>query len=204
MKKKPDRLFELLLGIAENMRDCADMFSDFKIDSSIDLMVFSEKIKDLESRGDSVVHETIVELNHSFITPIDQEDILMLAEQMDEVIDGMEDCSIFLYMYDVVKLDDTIENFRKYIRLSCEELHSAIELLSERKLQLIREHTIKVKSYEEMCDTIERQAIRALFEEYKDPIDIIKRKDLYEMLENTVDACQNVAKALDSIVMKNA
>lgn len=204
MEKKPDKLFELLLKIAENMQDCGKMFNEFVIETDTDLSVFSEKIKDLESRGDAVVHETIVELNHSFITPIDQEDILMLAEQMDEVVDGMEECAIYFDIYGMKKQDERIKDFRKYIQLCTEELREAIRLLSQRKLKLIREHTVKVKSYEEMCDTIERNAIRNLFEEIKDPIVILKHKDIFGLLEDTVDACQNVAKALDSIVMKNA
>lgn len=204
MTKKKDKIFELLVKIAENMKDCGESFADFKIESEIDLGVFSEKIKDLESRGDTTVHDTIVELNHALITPIDQEDILTLAEDMDSVVDGMEEVAVYFYLYDVQHLDTYMEEFRKYIKLSTAELCEAIHLLAERKVTMIKKHTVNVKTYEEAGDIIERRAIKELFENCNDAVHIIKMKDIYGMLEDTMDACQYVAKVLDSIVMKNA
>lgn len=204
MNKKKDKIFTLLVKIAENMKDCGEMFCDFKITSEIDLGVFSEKMKDLESRGDTTVHETMVELNHALITPIDQEDILVIAENMDTVVDCMEEASAFFYLYNVQELDKYMEEFRKYIKLCTYELFEAINLLADRKVTMIKKHTVNVKTHEEACDTIERTALRELFANCNDPIEIIKMKDIYSMLEDTVDTCQNVAKVLDSIVMKNA
>ena len=194
---------ELLLSIAENMRDCGEVFSKYEVGAASDLKGFSEKIKALESKGDSFVHETIIELNHAFITSIEQEDILLLAEKMDEVVDGMEDCAIYFYMYDLKEADDFMTEFQKNLGLSSSELCEAITLLINRDLKSIKEHTVNVKSYEEICDQVERKAIRKLFKKYTDPIKIIQYKDLYEMLEGVVDACQDVAKCLDTIVMKN-
>lgn len=203
MKKKPDKLLNLLLEIAQNMKECGNFFSKYEISSVADLKVFSEKIKDFETKGDSIVHETIVELNHAFITPIEHEDILLLAEKMDEVIDEVEEVTIYFYMYGLTESDEYVDEFRKYLGLSTEELYTAIELLVTRQLKKIKEHTVNVKSYEGICDTVERNAIRNLFKKHTDPIKIIKYKDIYEMLEKSVDACQNVAKALDIIIMKN-
>ena len=129
---------------------------------------------------------------------------MKISEELDSVVDGMEECSIYFDMYQYLEKDDSIEEFRKYIKLCTEELYEAFELLTERKLQMIKKHTIKVKSYEEICDSIERRAVREIFVNKSDAIEIIKYKDMYRMLEDTVDECQNVAKALDSVVMKNA
>jgi uncharacterized protein Yka (UPF0111/DUF47 family) len=203
MKKKPDKLMELLLQIAENMKECGEFFNDYEIHSASDLKVFSEKTKDMESKGDSMVHETIVQLNHAFITQIEQEDILHLAEQLDEVVDGLEECAIYFYMYGLVEADEYMMEFKKNIRLCVQELHAAIELLVNRKLTEIKSHTVNVMTYEGLCDTVERKAIRQLFKKYTDPIKIIQYKDLYELLESTVDSCQDAAKCLDTIVMKN-
>lgn len=203
MKKKPDVLMELLLQIAENMKECGEVFSRFEMDSSSDLKSFSEQIKSFETKGDSLVHETIVELNHAFITAIEQEDILELAEKMDEVVDNMEECASYFYMYALKEDDDYIIEFRQQLGLCACELYNAIEMLVEHKLVEIREHTVNVKSYEEICDSVERKAIRKLFKKCTDPIRLIQFKDLYEMLENAVDSSQEVAKALDTIVMKN-
>jgi len=194
---------ELLLSIALNLKECGDAFSGFEINADADLKSFSERIKNLETKGDTFVHETIIELNHAFITIIEQEDILLLAEKMDEVVDGMEDCSMYFYMYDLKETDDFMTEFQKNIGLCADELYTAISYLVGRDLPQIKEHTVNVKSYEEICDTVERKAIRKLFKKFSDPIRIIQYKDLYEMLEHVVDDCQNVAKCLDTIVMKN-
>lgn len=204
MGKKKDKIFTLLVKIAENMKDSGEIFCDFKIKSEIDLSVFSEKMKDLESRGDTTVHETMVELNHALITPIDQEDILVIAEDMDSVVDCMEEASAFFYLYNIQNPDKYMVEFGKYIKMCTFEIYEAISLLAERKVTMIKKHTVNVKTYEEACDTIERTALRELFENCNDAVEIIKLKDIYGMLEDTVDTCQHVAKVLDSIVMKNA
>lgn len=203
MKKKPDKLLTLLLEIAQNMKECGSTFSSYEIRSITDLKVFSEKMKDFESKGDSIVHETMVELNHAFITQLEHEDILLLAEKMDDIVDELEEVVIYFYMYGLTETDEYMQEFRKYIGLCTEELLAAIELLVTKQFKNIKEHTVNVKSYEGICDITERKALRKLFKKYTDPIKIIQYKDIYEMLESSVDACQAVAKSLDIIVMKN-
>lgn len=203
MKRKPDKLLTLLLEIAKNMKECGATFSTYEIRSISDLKVFTEKIKEYEKKGDSIVHETIVELNQAFITPIEHEDILLLAEKMDDIVDELEEVVVYFYMYGLTEVDEYMEEFRKNIGLCTDELYIAIELLASKQFKDIKEHTVNVKSYEEICDTTERKAIRKLFKKYTDPLKIMKHKDIYEMLESSVDACQSVAKSLDTIVMKN-
>lgn len=203
MKRKPDKLLALLLEIAKNMKECGSTFSTYEIRSISDLKVFTERIKEFEKKGDSIVHETIVELNHAFITQIEHEDILLLAEKMDDIVDELEEVVVYFYMYGLTEVDEYMLEFRKYIGLCTAELLIAIELLSSKQFKNIKEHTVAVKSYEEICDMTERKAIRKLFKKYSDPIKIIQYKDIYEMLERCVDACQTVAKSLDTIVMKN-
>ena len=203
MRTKPDKIMCLMLDLAQNMKECGDAFSKFDINSGSDLKVFSEKIKEFEKKGDTILHEVNVELNHAFITSIDHEDILMLAEKMDDVVDALEEVSTYFYMYRLTDIDEYMLEFRKNIGICTDELFVSIELLVKKQLKNIREYTINVKSSEEICDTMERKAIRNLFKKYSDPVKIIQYKDLYEMLESSVDACQGVAKALDIIVMKN-
>jgi uncharacterized protein Yka (UPF0111/DUF47 family) len=205
MSKKQDKLFVQLLRIAENMKQTAAEFQSYQIlENGKNMTEFSDRIKELESVGDTLVHETIVELNKSFITPIEHEDILQLAERMDEVVDGIEESTIYMDMFGLYQKDEYIEAFKDNLKLCTEELQTAVEFLAEKKLADIHTHTVNVKSYEETCDHIERTAIRELFEKYKeDPLTIMKRKDIYQLLENTVDNCQVVAKLLDMVVMKN-
>jgi len=203
MKNKPDKLLTLLLEIAQNMKECGEAFSKAEVKSTSDLKTFAEKIKEYESKGDSIVHQVIIELNQAFITQIEHEDILLLAEKMDDVVDELEEVVIYFYMYGLTEADDYMEEFKKYIVLCTEELLKAIEMLVTKQYKKVKEFTVNVKSYEEICDTTERKAIRKLFKKYTDPIKIIQYKDIYEMMESSVDACQAVAKSLDIIVMKN-
>lgn len=203
MKTKPDKIMSLMLDLAQNMKECGEYFSKFNIESPSDLKVFSEKVKDFESNGDTILHKINVELNRAFITSIDPEDILTLAEKMDDVVDCIEEAAAYFYMYRLTDIDDYMSEFRTHIRTCTGELYFAIDFLVKKQLKSIREHTIHVKTNEEECDTLERKAIRNLFKKYTDPIKIIQYKDLYEVLENTVDACQIVAKVLDIVIMKN-
>ena len=203
MKSKPDKIMSLLLEIAQNMKECGDSFSSYEITTDSDLKVFAEKIKDFEKKGDTVVHALNVELNRAFITPLDHEDILMLAEKMDDVVDELEEIALYFDMYNMVEADEYILEFRKNIGICTAELLIAIDFLATKQIKKIREHTINVKTHEEICDSTERKAIRELFTKYTDAIKLIQYKDLYAMLESSVDACQAVAKTLDIIVMKN-
>jgi uncharacterized protein len=202
--KKKDKFAVLLSNISSNIRESADFFADYKLKNVSDLKIFSEKMKEYETKGDTFIHEVTVDLNNAFITPIEREDILMLAMTMDDVLDGMEECAAMFEMYSITQADDFMVSFVGAIRGACIEIDEAMELLSSKKLLAIRDHAIKIKDYETKCDGILRQSIKHLFTTEKDPIRIIQYKEIYETLEDIADYCQNVANTLETIIMKNA
>jgi uncharacterized protein Yka (UPF0111/DUF47 family) len=91
--KKVDKFSVLLSNISANLKESANFFTDYKLTNISDLKIFSEKMKEYETKGDTYVHEVIKELNDAFITPIEREDILHLAMSMDDVLDGLEGCA---------------------------------------------------------------------------------------------------------------
>ncbi|EIJ82016.1 putative pit accessory protein [Bacillus methanolicus PB1] len=202
--KKKDKFAVLLSNIAANLKDATNFFADYKLKNVSDLKIFSEKMKDFESKGDSYVHEVIKELNNAFITPIEREDILHLAMSMDDVLDGLEHCAALFEMYSITNTDEYMRKFVDAIRNCSYEIEQSIELLSTKKLLKIRDHAIKIKDYESKCDNIQRQSIKHLFSIEKDPIRLIKYKEIYENLEDIADSCQGVANTLETIIMKNA
>ncbi|WP_153124354.1 DUF47 domain-containing protein [Peribacillus tepidiphilus] len=202
--KKKDKFAVLLMNISENLKQAADYFADYKLQNVSDLKVFSEKMKEYEHKGDSFVHEVIMELNNAFITPIEREDILHLAMSMDDVLDGLEHCSALFEMYSMVNADEYMLKFVDAIRNSAYEIDKAVDLLTTKKLLPIRDHAIKIKDFESTCDGILRQSIKNLFAVEKDPIRIIQFKEIYENLEEIADSCQGVANTLETIIMKNA
>ena len=202
--KKKDKFNTLLSNIAVNVKEGANYFADYKLNNVSDLKPFSETMKKYESQGDTYVHEVIKELNNAFITPIEREDILLLAMSMDDVLDGIEHCAALFEMYSITQADDYMLKFVDAIKNCSYEIEKSIELLSSKKLLQIREHAIKIKDYESQCDIVLRQSIKHLFSVEKDPIRIIQYKEIYENMEDIADSCQAVANTLETIIMKNA
>lgn len=202
--KKQDPFFALLLKISQNMREGLHYANDFRIETVADLKEISIRMKQYETDGDKLIHELIVMLNKAFMTPIEREDILDLAMRMDDVLDGMEGCIAHFEMFTLTEIDDSMRNFLGYISKSTDEIVAAMELLNKKDLIGMRQHAILIKDYERECDEILRSSIKRLFLNEKDPIRLIKVKDIYEQLEDIADYCQTVAKTMETILMRNA
>ena len=201
---KKDKFTALLFEIAQNIKQSADYFADYKLRNLSDLKIFSEKMKEFEHKGDSMVHIMTRELNNAFITPIEREDILELTFRMDDVLDGLEHCAALFEMYSIINTDEYMVKFVEAIKQCGAEIEIAVDTLSTKKLTQIRENAIKIKDLESLCDGVQRQSIKNLFAVEKDPIRIIQYKEIYENLEEIADCCQAVANTLETIIMKNA
>lgn len=203
-KNKKDKFATLLENIAVNLKESANYFADYKLSTPADLKIFAAKMKDFETKGDNYVHEIIMELNDTFITPIEREDLLALSMAMDDVLDGMEHTAALFEMYSIIDADEYMYKFVGAIRNCAVEIEESVGLIFSKKLVEVRPHAIKIKDYESMCDDVLRESIKHLFTVETDPIRLIKYKEVYEELEVIADHCQNVANTLESIVMKNA
>lgn len=203
-KSKKDKFGTLLSNIVENLKIAVDYFTDYRLHNVSDLKVFTETLKEYEHKGDQYVHEIIKELNKTFITPIEREDILLLAMSMDDVLDGIEHGAALFDMYSIVNPDEFMKEMARQIQQAIHEMEQAIDLLSMKKLKNIQGHAIKIKEYESTCDLIHRKCIKHLFEVEKDAVRIIQYKEVYETLESIADYCENVANTLETIIMKNA
>jgi len=123
---------------------------------------------------------------------------------MDDVLDGLEQYAARFEMFSFTDIDEHTVNFFKNSYESTIEISNALKLLAERKLLDTRAHAIKIKDYESKCDEILRASIKNLFVHPKDPIKIIQYKELYEMLEEVADSCEDVANTIETIIMRNA
>lgn len=201
---KKDVFFEMLSKISANVKESSQFFMDYKINNASDLKEFSGVMKEYETKGDTYIHELIVALNKTFITPIEREDILQLAMKMDDVLDGLEQWVARLEMYSITNIDEHMTKFFTHIHQSSIEIAKAIDLLASKRLLDIRPHAIQIKDFESRCDELLRISIKNLFVVEKDPIKIIQVKELYEMLEGIADSCEDVANTLETIIMRNA
>ncbi|MGE7666272.1 DUF47 domain-containing protein [Ureibacillus composti] len=202
--KKTDPFFVALHKIAENMREAIHYANDFKIETVADLKELSIKMKQYETDGDKLIHELIVMLNKSFMTPIEREDILALANKMDDVLDGAEHCIAHFEMFSLFEVDKSMRTFMEFISKSADEIVAATEHLNKKDLPSMRKHIILIKDYERECDEVSRSSIKQLFLNEKDPIRLIKFRDIYDQLEEVADSCQDVANTLETIIMRNA
>ncbi|WP_172370630.1 DUF47 domain-containing protein [Sporosarcina jiandibaonis] len=202
--RKTDPFFTALLAIAEHVQEAVHYADDFKINNIADLKEVSIKLKNYERECDSLVYELTTKLNTSFMTPIEREDILQLSIKMDDILDGIEHFSAHLEMFSLIDVDEYVHSFMDNIVKSTDEIVLAMQLLSKKKLVEMREHAVKIKGFESICDEIYRTSIKQLFITEKDPIRIIQFKDIYEQLEDVADYCEDVANTIETIIMRNA
>ncbi|SEU27412.1 DUF47 domain-containing protein [Paenibacillus sp. NFR01] len=202
--RKKDIFFETLENMADTIVQAADYFAQNITSLRDNVDNFTAVMKKYESQCDSYTHTVIKELNKTFITPLERDDIMELITSMDDVIDGLEASASRFYMYNLLETDEYIVQFAEILRQSAYEIQKAVHLLSQKKLLAIREYTIRLNDLENQGDEVLRICTKNLFATVTDPIELIKRKELYERLETTTDKCEDVANTLESIIMRNS
>jgi len=205
-KKKPNIFYEYFLLIAKNIVLASNSFQEEmqNLDNPAKAENISLQIKTVEQMGDQYTHEVIIELNKSFITPLEREDIMELTLQLDDVLDCLEVCATHLVLYNVREADDYMRIFTRNIEICVKELYAALELLSQNKLKEIAKHTHKINDLENAADDLLRDGLRTLFTTCSDPIEIMKKKEIYTMMESFSDFCEDVADILEGIIMRNS
>lgn len=166
------------------------------------LATAAARINVLEQQGDEIIHDIYVRLNQTFITPIDPEDIHSLSSHMDDILDGVEECAHRIVSYRVDSIPPTVVELCRVVHSAAKTLELAFVALSKNAPLLA--HCIEVNRLEEVADQIGRDAVSELFRNEKDCIRLIKLKEVYELLEQTTDYCEDVADALQNVVVKNA
>jgi uncharacterized protein len=166
------------------------------------LQAAAEKIAELERRADEVIHEAFIRLNSTFITPLDPEDIHTLASHLDNVIDGIEEAAHRLVAYEIQTVPEPVKELCAIIVECTITLQRACHALS--KGQPLLEHCIRINELEGRADKIGRKAVAELFKTEKDPIELIKLKEVYEILEKTTDYAEDVGNVLEEVTVKNS
>ena len=155
-----------------------------------------------EQDGDQLTHEIIRKINQSFVTPIDRTDILRLSSALDDVVDFIEEVADYLGLYGIEAPMVQADALAKVLLDSTRQIEAAIPLVRDYKS--ITEHSLEVHRLENEGDRIVRGAIASLFEDGIDPMVVIRWKDIFELLEDAIDATERVAFILEGIVIKNA
>jgi predicted phosphate transport protein (TIGR00153 family) len=190
----------LLKKIEEGVNALLDLLDDY---TNIPEKV--KNIKDLEHEADEITHQTIDKLNRTFITPIDREDIHELITKMDDIIDFIEAVSQRLWLYRLQKPTPEIKELVLVLQKAIKMVKQTIKNLRNMKNpQIILNSCIEVNTIENEGDQVLRNAMTSLFDNVPDPINVIKLKEIYEIIEMAIDRCEDVANIIEGVVLKNA
>jgi len=164
----------------------------------------AKEIYEVEQEGDVLTHEIMKKLNTTFITPIDREDLHELAASLDDILDLIWGAVDRMVVFKLTEATDEAILMAKELQTTTEVIHKAIHKLKEKQYAHVQDYCIEINRLENKIDRIFRDALGRLFEEVKDPILIIKWKEIYEHLEDASDKCEDVANVLEAIVLKYA
>jgi uncharacterized protein len=167
-----------------------------------EFMTHAKKLRDLEHRCDEITHRVNQELNKTFITPFDREDIIALAGALDDVIDLAEEAADTIVLDRVESITSEAQQMGDILVQIGQELVEAFNRLESRKE--MTQFWVRIHDLENQGDKVTREAIGALFQNSQDPVHIIKWKDVYGLLEKTVDRTEDVANILETVTIKNA
>jgi predicted phosphate transport protein (TIGR00153 family) len=195
------KFFDMFAEMASNLMEGATtlrgLFQEYK-----NVPVAVQKIKDIEHRGDDMTHAVVIKLNQTFITPFDREDIHELASALDDVLDFINSAADRLLMYKIDYAPAAALKLADVIVRQSDELSKAVALLEKNHTKVL-EHCVEVNRLENEADAVARDAIGRLFQDEKDPIQLIKIKELIEVLETATDKAEDAANVLETVILKS-
>ncbi len=194
------KFFEMFAEQSKNLVDGARAMREL-LQNWHDVPLAIQTIKGIEHRGDDIAHAVFIKLNQTFITPFDREDIHLLASSIDDVLDFINSAADRIGTYKVATPPPGAAELAMIILRQAEELQKAVSLLEHGNKLL--DHCVEVNRLENEADTVSRNAIGALFDKEKDPIQLIKHKELIEVLEAATDRAEDAANVLETVVLKS-
>ncbi len=195
-----DMFNEMSQNLTRGARTMRDLLENYDGDQ-VALKV--KEIKDIEHLGDDMTHALLTKLNQTFITPFDREDIHRLASSIDDVLDFINAAGQRMILYKITNPPRAAAELAGLIVRQSEEISAAVSKL-EKHSQNVLEHCVEINRLEDEADRVCRQAIGSLFDQEKDPIGLIKLKELYETLEMATDKAEDAANVLEAVVLKSA
>jgi len=197
---RDNSFFAMFSAMSDNLivgaRTLVDLFANYH-----DVEKQVEQIQRIEREGDELTHAILTKLNQTFITPFDREDIHELASKLDDVLDFINAAGARIVMYGITTPPPAAAELAKIILMQSEELQKAVSLMQKNGNILV--HCVEINRLENEADQVSQHAIASLFEHEKDPINLIKIKELLEFLERATDKAEDVANVLETVVLKN-
>jgi len=197
---RDNSFFAMFSAMSDNLiagaRTLVDLFANYH-----DVEKKIAQIHHIERQGDELTHAILTKLNQTFITPFDREDIHELAAKLDDVLDFINASGARIVMYRITTPPPAAGELAAIILRQCQELQQAVSLMQ--KNGNILAHCVEINRLENEADQVSQQAIATLFDREKDPINLIKIKELLECLERATDKAEDVANVLETVVLKS-
>jgi uncharacterized protein len=162
----------------------------------------ADEIKEVEHKCDYITHQVIQRLHRTFVTPLDREDIHTLARTLDDVMDAIDASAAIVRLYQIETVRPDARELARLVAISTEQVVTAMTALGRRSG--IGETAVEINRLENESDRVHQSAVRRLFEEERDPITIMKWKEILDFLEEASDRCEDVADVLEGVVVKHA
>lgn len=205
-RKRSEDYFEAFVKLVDYSCQAANLLNDIMNNYNADLI--REKMDEMhkiEHGGDTERHALIEKLSKEFITPIDREDIISLADAIDDVTDTIEDVVLRMYMFNIRYVNDYAKKMTEIIVKCCNTLKQAlVEFRNFQKSKILHKLVIEVNVAEEDGDKLYFEAVRHLYVNSKNVVEIMAWDQTYDYLENCCDACEEVANVIEYIVLKNS
>jgi predicted phosphate transport protein (TIGR00153 family) len=195
------KFFEMFTEMAQNLIEGARLMKSL-LENYRDVPTQVGRLKDIEHRGDEMTHALMTKLNQTFITPFDREDIHRLASSIDDVLDLLNAAGDRMMVYKITAVPAETAKLAALILQQSQELELAVAGLEKQKHVL--EHCVEINRLENEADRITRDAVAHLFDTEKDPIQLIKIKELFEVLELATDKAEDAANVLEAVILKSA
>ena len=198
---KEEKFFEDFVEMAEQIHRGATLLEQMLAPEQ-PLWDKADEIKEVEHKCDFLTHEVIQRLHKTFVTPLDREDIHTLARSLDDVIDAIDDSAGVIRLYQIARVRPDARDLSRIIKASTAQVVSAMKALG--KKEGISDCAVEINRLENEADRAHQAALRRLFEEERDAIQIIKWKEVLDFLEAATDRCEDVANVLEGVVVKHA
>ena len=203
---KEERFHELLARDTQNLVKASQLFMEVAASTKLDeRRAKKDQLKLIEHEGDLITREIFEALNSTFITPLDREDISMIAGNLDDILDYMESVAHNLVLFELHDSPEPLRKFAGILGTLVEQIDTVTkEIWDLANAKAINAHIIRISELENEADTLYSQVIADLFKSGKNPIEILKWKEVYDGLENACDECRDYTHAIGNIVVKNA
>jgi len=200
---KGEEFFELFDSVGKNLLKASAALVEF-FESFEDMPAKVKVISDLEHDNDLLTHEIIRKLNKTFLTPFDREDIYAIAARMDDVLDLIWGAAQRAQLFKIEEPTQEAAAMARTLASTVELVYKTLNCLRAKKYSYIQDLCVEIHKLENRNDRMFRETLGKMFEEVKDPILIIKWKEVYEILEDASDRCEDVANTFEAIVLKYA